>query len=202
MRVFIYLFLLLTIIIFSSCSLLINSSSKKKEVEEYIFLHQKTNSYYKDYKRVFILEAIYFDWNLRQKFIAIHHNYYHSDKVQTTKIQRQEYQQKYYFFVLVSFQKLPSQLEKEESVWKFFLKDWHSEEYLPMTKVEKLNKENIYYQFLATNYKNIDNWTELYLLKMDRDFSITPKQNLILQLSSLQAKAQLEWKASNLFFLP
>lgn len=197
--------LLVTTILFTACAALHNDSEAITETirqtKKYIYSQKKETTYYNNHRRVFTLEAIYFDWSLRQSFAKAYSQYNFSDESEILAEQKKEYQEQYHFFILASFQELPAKLEKSESTWKFFLKDWDSDNYLSVVQIAKLSKEDLYYQFLEANYQKLDNWTEFYLLKIDRDFTITPDKNLVLRLASLQQSAQLNWEKAEPFFL-
>jgi hypothetical protein len=176
------------------------ATNLKQATYNHIISQRKQATLYHDYRRVLIMEAVYFDWRLRENFASGYSENYFTPVEPILAEQKEEYRQKYYFFVLTTFQDIGADLENENASWKFFLKDWNQDRYLP-TEVERLKKKDLYYQYFTTLYP-MDKWSELYLVKADRDFSITPEQNLILQLGNLQHKLQLQWKDPEFFFQP
>ena len=193
------IFLLLLALLSVSCSSINATYLDENYIKHYFLAQKKNTTLYKDYHRVLIMEVLYFDWTLRKNFLKNYNdNYFIKNNKLLTQHQK-EYQKEYQFFVLIALQDTPSKLEQSDAYWKFFLKDWNTKNYASV-KIKKIKKTDLYYQFIANNYTGLDNWTELYLLKTERDFTISKAQNLILQISSLGGTARVEWNDPNIFF--
>ncbi len=182
------------LLIFFSCSTARNrsvSEYKNPSIKKSIINKTRTANLYKDYKRVVIMDAIYFDWELRKLFVENYADSYYEEKHNFLKQQRTEYNNLYTFFVFVSFQKPRSELQKTNSHWKFFVKDEDKGKYFE-AEVKKLKKKDLYSFFLEKNFYYYDNWTDIYLVTAVRSSNNKPKF-LKLQLASLQGKAEVVW---------
>ena len=182
------------LLIFFSCSTARNrsvSEYKNPSIKKSIINKTRTANLYKDYKRVVIMDAIYFDWELRKLFVENYADSYYEEKHNFLKQQRTEYNNLYTFFVFVSFQKPRSELQKTNSYWKFFVKDEDKGKYFE-AEVKKLKKKDLYSFFLEKNFYYYDNWTDIYLVTAVRSSNNKPKF-LKLQLASLQGKAEVVW---------
>ena len=76
----------------------------------------RTANLYKEYRRV-VINALYFDWELRKLFIKNYAESYYKDKQSLLKQHQKEHNNLYTFFVFVSFQK--SELQKPNSTGSF-----------------------------------------------------------------------------------
>ncbi len=194
------LILMLLLSGFVSCSTARNRSlikPKNDVIKNLIIDKTRTANFYKDYRRVVIMDALYFDWELRKLFIENYTDSYYEDKKELLKQHQQEHNNLYSFFVFISFQKSRSELQNPDSHWKFFVKDNPEGEYYK-TEVKKLKKKDIYSFFLEKNFYYYDNWTDLYLVTAVRS-SEKPTEILKLQLGSLQGKAEAKWDSPTLF---
>ena len=139
------------LLFFFSCSTARNRTlikPKNSAIKNSIIDKTRTANLYKDYKRVVIMDALYFDWELRKLFIESYADSYYGKKQNSLKQQFTEYNNLYTFFVFVSFQKPRSDLQKTNSHWKFFVKDELEGKYYE-TEIKKLKKKDIYTFFLS-----------------------------------------------------
>ena len=160
------LVLIIILSTFVSCSTARNRSlikPKNSVIKNSIIDKTRTANLYKEYRRVVIMDALYFDWELRKLFIKNYAESYYKDKQSLLKQHQKEHNNLYTFFVFVSFQKPRSELQKPNSYWKFFVKDELEGEYY-VTEVKKLKKKDLYTFFLEKNFYYYDNWTDLYLV--------------------------------------
>ena len=200
-------FILVTLVLIASLNLACSTtksrlsfSTNDKKAKNYFIEKFRTSSIYQDYSRLLIMDAVYFDWELRKVFLDDYTTLYYADKDKIKQQQLQEYKDIYTFFIFVSFQKSRSALDKSNSNWKFFLKDWNEEEFQPVS-VTKMKKDHLYQFFLERYFsQKLDSWTEVYLLNVVRNTAKNPKDSLILQISSLKGKALVEWKDPDIFF--
>lgn len=191
----------LLLLLISACSTTKQKlvTTKNTSIKNYITNNYRSSVLYQDYSRVIIMDVIYFDWNLRNLFIEEYSNLHFKNKDELLKQHKAEYNNLYTFFVFVSFQKPRSQLQKEDSQWKFFLKDWSNQEF-HQVRAEKLDKNNIYTLFLEKNFIYFDNWVDVYIINTLRNKTYNPTESLQLQLSSIKGKVVTEWLESTIFF--
>ena len=168
--------------LFSSCAGL-DYSAREKDTQDYIIKKKQKEIFYKDYKRIVILEMVYFDDNLQKNFLADYQN------ISTNKKDLVKEKNNEVFLALVSLQNNAINLEKKDTEWSFFWKREDQKNYEALM-VKKIKPSNLYYQFLQ-KYYSIDNWTDLYLLKIPK--SSKKNSSIEIKLASLQGKIVMSW---------